>query len=110
MLLPNGKDAVVEQEKVVGYLLNATHPDGAAKAEFFLRFGFDPDDWIALATALKRHAVSSDVVKTVENVYGTRYSVDGPLETPDGRCPRVRTVWIIERGGRTPRLITAHPV
>ena len=50
-----------------------------------------------------------NVTKVVESEYGTRYSVDGLLETPDSRNPYVRTVWIIEKQSTTPRLITAHP-
>lgn len=50
-----------------------------------------------------------NVVKVVESEYGTRYSVDGLLETPDSRNPYIRTVWIIEKKSTTPRLITAHP-
>ena len=37
------------------------------------------------------------MTKVVESEYGTRYSVDGLLETPDSRNPYVRTVWIIEK-------------
>ena len=47
---------------------------------------------------------------TVDSAYGTRYAVDGPLETPDGRNPLVRTVWIVDKGSARPRLITAHPL
>ncbi len=48
----------------------------------------------------------------VDSPYGKRYSVDGAIETPDNRQPRpkVRTVWILETGVETLRLITAHPV
>lgn len=42
------------------------------------------------------------VVTAVDSPYGTRYSVDGELQTPSGRLPRVRTVWI---GGA---MITEH--
>lgn len=109
MLMPNASQAIVERNKVVDYLLNDSHADGAPKADFFRRFGFDRYDWETLAKALTLHGASGQVAKTVTSSYGTRYSVDGILETPDGRNPVVRTVWIIERGGKTPRLITAHP-
>jgi len=35
MNLPNAGEAVVEREKIVGYLLNPAHPDNGGKAEFF---------------------------------------------------------------------------
>jgi hypothetical protein len=46
----------------------------------------------------------------VETAYGLRYTVDGPMRAPDGRAPRVRTVWIVEPGDISARLITAHPL
>ena len=110
MRLPNARHAKVEQRKLVEYLLCASHPDGAAKAEFFGRFGFAVERWELLAEALRRHGQVHAVTKRVESAYGVRYSVDGGLETPDGRKPSVRTVWIVEKGSRMPRLITAHPV
>ena len=107
--MPNASLTIVQRSKIVEYLLNESHVDGAPKADFFLRFGFVKDDWKSLAKALKRHGATGQVTKTITSSYGTRYCVDGLLETPDGRNPVVRTVWIIEIGGTTPRLITAHP-
>ncbi len=110
MRLPNAEDARVDREKLTDYLLCVSHPDGASKAEFFARLGFRLEDWAALADALRRHGAHGGVVNTVDSAYGTRYAVDGPLETPDGRNPLVRTVWIVEKGSARPRLITAHPL
>ena len=110
MKLPNAEHACVDREKLTDYLLCLSHPDGGSKAEFFVRFGFHVEDWGVLAEALRRHGAYYDVVNTVDSEYGTRYAVDGPLETPDGRNPLVRTVWIIEKGSAGPRLITAHPL
>jgi len=45
MKLPHAEDARVDQEKILRYLLSREHPDGAAKAAFFLRFGFTAADW-----------------------------------------------------------------
>ena len=35
------------------------------------------------------------------------YEVDGPLRTPDGRTPRVWTVWQLNHGEVAARLVTA---
>ena len=43
--LPNGGCALVEEKKVVEYLLNLAHPDGTSKAKFFLARGFDFRRW-----------------------------------------------------------------
>ena len=110
MKLPNAHLAVVEQTKVCGYLLNAEHRFGSSKARFFQRFGFALDEWEVLAIALKQHGVENDVVKEKETGFGPRYEVVGELSTPDSQRPRVRTVWQLDEGAGSPRLITAYPV
>jgi Domain of unknown function (DUF6883) len=109
MRLPNAHLAVVEQEKIIGYLLNPAHRFGSSKARFFISFGFQMTDWETLARALYEHAQKHDVAVQRETGFGPRYEVDGPLNTPDGRRPRIRTVWQLDRGEVAPRLITAYP-
>lgn len=109
MNLPNASSCRVDRKKIEGYLLCPTHPDGAAKAHFFRRFGFDLENWKELADALRAHGQSYEVAEVVESRHGKRYSVDGPLRSPDGRNPNVQTVWIVESGTREARLITAYP-
>jgi hypothetical protein len=98
----------VDEAKVVGYLLS--HSNGQGKAAFFLRFGFLPGAWAEMAEALKQQARNNPVVTAVDSPYGTRYSVVGVLQTPSGRVPRVRTIWILESGSDQLRLITAYPI
>lgn len=108
MELPFSSNLRVDESKIVEYLLS--HSNGQGKAAFFLGFGFLPGAWVVLADALKRHARSNPVATVVDSAYGTRYSVDGELETPRARRPRVRTVWILESGSDELRLITAYPL
>ncbi len=96
--LPLAEKAHVDQAKIVDYLLNPAKSRG--KAEFFLRFGFSPTRWREMADALKQHGRDGWLAAVVESAYGTRYSIDGPLATSDGRKPSVRSVWILERGTR----------
>ena len=63
MLMPNASRAIVQRNKVVDYLLNDSHADGAPKADFFRRFGFDKNDRKTLAKALMRHGASGQVRK-----------------------------------------------
>ena len=108
MRLPNAEHARVDEGKITDYLLSPTHPDGRNKAEFFTRFGFRIHDPQTFREALRRQGTRYPVVRVVESDYGTRYIVAGELETPDGRNPRVRTVWMLDEGSATPRLITAY--
>lgn len=83
MKLPNAHLAIVEEEKIIGYLLNPAHRYGASKARFFLEFGFRLDDWKALARALREHGQQLAVSAERETGFGPRYDVDGPLKTPE---------------------------
>ncbi|MBI1864487.1 MAG: hypothetical protein HYR98_01920 [Nitrospirae bacterium] len=110
MKLPNAGNAVVPAEKMIGYLLSFSHPDGRGKARFFGRFGFSAEDWQVLASALLAHAANNEVARIEKSPFGNRYVVEGIMEAPDGRRPLVRSVWFIEDGDRTPRFVTAYPL
>ena len=109
MKLPNAEHAYVDRAKILDYLLNSSHPDGAGKAQFFLALGFRPQDWTCLAEALRAVAVFDDVCMSLESPYGCKYVIDGCVETPNGGSARVRTVWICEADESRPRLVTAYP-
>ena len=110
MRLPNAESARVEREKIKDYLLSTSNQRGRNKAVFFLSFGFSMEHWQGFADALRLQGMTYEVVKVAETFYGQRYHVDGTLETPDGRSPQVRTVWQMDVGSDSPRLITAYPV
>jgi len=110
MRLPNAELAVVEREKITEYLLNPEHRYGASKARFFARFGFKLEAWDALASALRGHAHRHESARTYETRWGPRFEIDGKLNTPDGRQPRICTVWQFDKGKIAPRLITAYPL
>jgi len=107
--LPDADAAFVEPAKLTDYLLNPDHPVGGDKAAFLVRFGFRPGAWRALEAALLAHARAGEVIGERQSRYGRHYTVEGPLETPDGRNPTIRTAWMIESGERRPRFVTAHP-
>lgn len=109
MKLPNADQALVDREKITKYLMNPAHPDNGGKAQFFTTAGFGAQDWPTLADALAKLASKSFVRKRSESAHGEKYVVDGWLETPTGKQARVRTIWIIDRGMHTPRLVTAYP-
>ena len=110
MKLPNLEQANVPESKITSYLLNIEHEVGGDKAAFFIHFGFSVDRWDRLAEALVTHATQYEVVKQEETRFGTRYVVEGELETPSGRTPLVRSVWFVPRGAEQPRLTTAYPL
>lgn len=110
MELPNADRACVEREKITEYLLNMEHRYGAHKARFFGEFGFRLDAWALLAQALREHGKSHAATNVRKTEFGTRYEIDGPLQTPTGQRPLIRTVWQMDIGEESPRLITAYPL
>jgi hypothetical protein len=107
--LPAAEEAFVDAAKLIDYLLNPDHPVGGDKAAFLTRFGFRREAWRVLEAALLAHARGGQVVGQRQTSYGRHYTIEGPLATPDGRNPAVRTAWMVAWGERRPRFVTAHP-
>lgn len=111
MKLPNYEQAVVPEAKIVRYLLNLASENGQSKARFFLAFGFKIETWEHMAEALKNHAKDCPVTKVLDNPpFGVNYVVEGQLQTPDGRNPKVRVIWAIDQNDTIPHLISAYPL
>lgn len=110
MKLPGLDSAVVAKSKIVDYLLSTTHPGGRGKAKWLIAHGFTAERWEELADALKRHASQDEEARMEASPHGTRYIVEGPLETPDGRRPLLRSVWFVETGEAVVRFVTAYPL
>jgi len=61
-----------------------------------------------LAEALLHRAAEHEVAGSNVTAFGTRYVIEGALQTPSGREPNVRVVWFVDRDSDTPRLVTAY--
>jgi hypothetical protein len=107
--LPNAEHADVSHDKVVNYLLNLLHPDGASKAKFFLACGFVLERWTDLADALRNLAIENEAASETKSEHGRKYVIEGILKTPSGAPVKVREIWIIDAGTIVPRLVTAYP-
>ncbi|WP_342164544.1 DUF6883 domain-containing protein [Methylobacterium sp. SD21] len=95
--------------KIVDYLLNVDHPKGGSKARFFLSFGFDPGEPTIFARAIVAVPQAEESrSRALEIGDRRRLVVEGSIEAPDGRRPRIRIVWQGETNGW--RLITAYPL
>ena len=109
MKLPNPGHAVIEPSKLVQYLLNTEHKRGGHKAWVLLDFGYHVDSWQQLQADIRRFHLLAEVEVVRQTLYGTRYEIRAPLQTPSGRTLTVRTVWQIDKGTDFPRLITLFP-
>ena len=108
--LPNADHAFVEPEKLANYLLDADHPEGGPKWRFLKRFGFQIDQPDTLEASLLAYARQNDFSFQISTPYGEKFEIDGPLVSPDGRLPTVRTVWIIDTGTDALRFVTMKPI
>lgn len=109
MKLPNRERAVISPEKISEYLLNIEHKRGGTKARLLARFGYDADNWQRLDADIRLYHLNAEVDVVRLTLYGVRYEIRAPLQTPSGRSLMVRTIWQIDEGTDFPRLITLVP-
>jgi hypothetical protein len=110
MKIPNVDQVIVDRAKMVDYLLSDAHPVGRHKAVFFRRVGFTVERWEELADALRKHAAEHEIAREEASPFGRRLVVEGIMESPDGRTPRVRSVWFLRFGENVPRFVSAYPL
>ncbi len=79
--LPNYQYAIVRQAKITDYLLSLSHSSGRSKAKFFRSYGFTGERWPELAQAFKTLVANYEVTKVELTKFGTRYVVEGLLNT-----------------------------
>lgn len=103
MFVPNAAQAMIATPKITNYLLK-----NPGKSKFFLAFGFTSAQWQVLRDALLQHVVAHEYATEIPIDDGVKYVVEGTLQSPDGRNPQVRSVWMIDRGRSSPRLISAY--
>lgn len=110
MKLPDRDKAYIPSDKITEYLLSTTHPVGRLKARFFLAMGFSKSNMGVLEQQLLKIIQEEEVIEHVSSPYGTKFVIDGSLEGLRGISGRVRTIWIIEAGEKSPRFVTAYPL
>ncbi|MEZ0606897.1 DUF6883 domain-containing protein [Fibrella sp. WM1] len=107
MKLPNCEQALVQEIKLTGYLLNEENSKG--KSHFYNRIGFNEANPFELSLALKLLACSGEVTGTEQTKFGIKYFVVGSLTNPLNRDVVVLSIWIFDQNGSIPRLVTAYP-
>jgi hypothetical protein len=84
MKLPNAVNAIIEENKIVEYLLNVNHRRGGSKARFLNSLGYNSQDWPRLDNDLRQQHLTADVVEHRETGWGQRYDIVAPLTCPMG--------------------------
>ncbi len=109
MQIPGSENAVIQADKLRGYLLNVDHPRGGSKARLLISMGYSLANWQQLDADLRCLHLTADVASERETEYGRRYEIIAPLVGPKGREVLFRSVWQTDLGSDCPRLITVHP-
>jgi len=107
--LRNADKALVESAKLTDYLLSLSHPVGKGKAKFFMEFGFTRGKPGQLEASLLEHGLTQPIVETMTSEHGVKYVLECSVPSPDGRNPCIQSVWIVDTGKTSPRLVTAYP-
>jgi hypothetical protein len=80
--LPNRESAYVPEPKPNLYLLSETHTTGKSKALLLKNLGYDINNVEQLNQDLLAIANNGDITETVTSEYGTKYIIEGLLQSP----------------------------
>ena len=106
MKLPNGEQAEISMQKLIGYCLNPEHPSGKHKARVFASIlGITLENADVLRELIQTAAVAGEVVQQSTTQFGQQFKVDWIVPDTDGI--RLRTIWETTTNNLYPRLITA---
>jgi hypothetical protein len=103
------KERQIDKSKLVDYLLHPVNSRG--KLGLFSSYGFGQSNWEVLRDSLLEHAETHPVCEQIASRFGTKYIVNGVLNTPSERqpLPVMTAVWQQDAGAIGVRLITAYP-
>ena len=109
MKLPNAVNAIIEEAKLVDYLLNSNHRRGGSKARLLISLGYSAQDWKRLDDDVRQQHLAADIVEQRDTAWGQRYDIVAPLTGPTGDTVMFHSIWQIDLGSDQPRLITMYP-
>jgi hypothetical protein len=111
--LPNAENAEIDLRKFSEYSMNPDNSQNQGKWIAFNAIGYD------VRTAESREAAAQTLIDQLRqsfleapanpgklNPYGIRFNVASTIQGSNGRQGVLRTVWQVDRGKETPRLIT----
>jgi hypothetical protein len=104
-------DAIVADEKLLGYALDADHEQGGAeKARWFrAALGIGREDWRHLASQLKLGLHEAPEIESLRSTeWGLRYKVRTTVRGLNGASAIVVSIWQVEPG-EPPKFITVFP-
>ena len=109
MRLPNAEQAIIEPQKLHGYLLSASHPVGRFKARFFAALGYVAEHWQEFEADLRRQHLTEDAECSEPLPDGQLFTIRAILNGRNGQSAVVLSVWFVPTVGGVPRFVTAYP-
>lgn len=108
--MPRAADATIDEDKLVGYLLNPDHDRGRDKARWFRAvLGIEAGDWRHLSAQLRQGLLEARQVERLRSTeFGIQYNVETAVTGINDTVAFVVSAWEIAKGG-APRLMTAYP-
>jgi hypothetical protein len=107
--LPNADKAIIEDSKLTEYILSPVHPIGRFKAAFFRGLGYTIANREAFKKQLQKLALSENISSTEKIHYGTKFIIEGEIESSTGKSVKVVTIWVILKDEDIPRFVTVYP-
>jgi hypothetical protein len=105
--LPYFQNAVIEQRKLLDYVLNPVHPVGGHKTRVFAAaLGFTQSNSDDLEAEIRRALATHPAHERPLKPWGREFTVDVLLSGPLGRAI-VRTGWMLDNDSEVPRMTTA---
>ncbi|WP_308042394.1 WXG100 family type VII secretion target [Micromonospora sp. PLK6-60] len=103
---PDFSNAEIDARKITAYAMNPEHPVGRNKYRVInAATGLGPEDAATVEQQIREGVRHAAPLLGKADEYGQRWSVDVPLTGPSGSII-VRTAWMVEEAGSTPRLVT----
>lgn len=109
MRLPHADEAVIEPQKLHGYLLSATHPIGRFKARFFNALGYVAERWQEFDADLRAQHLAQDAELSTSLPAGDLFTIRAILKGRNGQSAVVLSVWFVPAAGGPSRFVTAYP-
>ena len=103
--LPNHAKAIFPKDKFKNYLLNpAKEPN---KSRVFKRLGYNMKNTERLVADIRKGLKGNKATVFAPNKHGIPAQVEMTLGVDKRR--KIRTAWLIPKGSKIPRFITAYP-
>lgn len=83
MKLPQ-ETTIIAPEKLRDYVMNASSPDGASKAQYLRSMGYERHNWKMLQQDLRTQHRSQEVRPSQQSMYEHTYEFRAPRIGPNG--------------------------